>query len=939
MTITADSGRNIVENGLSCLPFAPEQEKQIISNLALQAESNLKEGNLYFVLSNRWYVAWQRYVGEDDDKYSISEHSIDSEAVDLGKRISRPGPIDNSDLILIVNDGEGDQRDLIRTLEEGRDYVLVPEEVWRKLFDWYKGGPPLPRKLISQGEINKNFVVEVYPLCLNLTYSNDNSQSIIRLSRKASVRELYEKVCALKGLEQHKACIWDYFNKKKCCKLDRLDLTMEEANLQMDQDILLEEQVNGYAPSGLSFDSTGNELALVPLEPTTSSVTIAGGPTLSNGSPSYGSNLFPGSALSSTLDDIDNGYESFGSVIKGERGGLAGLQNLGNTCFMNSALQCLVHTPPLVDYFLHDYSDEINEQNPLGMHGELALAFGELLRKMWSSGRTTIAPRLFKGKLARFAPQFSGYNQHDSQELLAFLLDGLHEDLNRVRQKPYIEMKDADGHPDEEYADECWNNHKARNDSIIVDFCQGQYKSTLVCPVCSKISIVFDPFMYLTLPLPSTITRSMTITVFYCDGSRLPMPYTVTVPKHGCCRDLSQALGSACCLRTDESLLLAEVYEHKIYRYLEIPLEPLSPIKDDEHIVAYRISRKQVGSKRVEIVHQCPEKSVHDNLKVSETKLLGTPLVTFLGEELQTAGDIRIAIRCMLSPLRRTYIPPSRVYAHKENGSASMVNDEMMITYDSHGETDSLLMDPNVEEISGRELSFQLFVTDERGFSSKQVEEDYLIKPGQCIKVMLDWTDREHELYDFSFLEDIPEVCKSGFTAKKTRQETVSLFSCLEAFLKEEPLGPDDMWYCPCCKEHRQATKKLDLWRLPEILVIHLKRFSYSRYLKNKLDTFVSFPIHNLDLSKYVKSKNGLAASHVYELYAISNHYGGLGGGHYTAYAKLIDENKWYHFDDSHVSPVSEDGIKTSAAYVLFYRRVRGVKMERGESSQGFDNA
>ena len=93
--------------------------------------------------------------------------------------------------------------------------------------------------------------------------------------------------------------------------------------------------------------------------------------------------------------------------------------------------------------------------------------------------------------------------------------------------------------------------------------------------------------------------------------------------------------------------------------------------------------------------------------------------------------------------------------------------------------------------------------------------------------------------------------------------------------------------YCPTCKEHRQATKKLDLWRLPEILVFHLKRFSYSRYLKNKLDTFVNFPVHDLDLSKYVKSKDSPPQSHLYELYAMSNHYGGLGGGHYSAYAKV----------------------------------------------------
>jgi ubiquitin carboxyl-terminal hydrolase 4/11/15 len=52
-------------------------------------------------------------------------------------------------------------------------------------------------------------------------------------------------------------------------------------------------------------------------------------------------------------------------------------------------------------------------------------------------------------QVGRFAPQFSGYQQHDSQELLTFLLDGLHEDLNRIKKKPYIELQDASGRPDE----------------------------------------------------------------------------------------------------------------------------------------------------------------------------------------------------------------------------------------------------------------------------------------------------------------------------------------------------------------------------------------------------------------------------------------------------------------------------------------------------------
>ena len=87
-------------------------------------------------------------------------------------------------------------------------------------------------------------------------------------------------------------------------------------------------------------------------------------------------------------------------------------------------------------------------------------------------GVSSISPIAFRAKLTKFAPQFQGYAQQDGQELLAFLLDGLHEDLNRILDKPYLEDKEAPGRSDAQMAAEAWASYRKRNDSVIVDHLQ-----------------------------------------------------------------------------------------------------------------------------------------------------------------------------------------------------------------------------------------------------------------------------------------------------------------------------------------------------------------------------------------------------------------------------------------------------------------------------------
>lgn len=128
------------------------------------------------------------------------------------------------------------------------------------------------------------------------------------------------------------------------------------------------------------------------------------------------------------------------------------------------------------------------------------------------------------------------------------------------------------------------------------------------------------------------------------------------------------------------------------------------------------------------------------------------------------------------------------------------------------------------------------------------------------------------------------------------RKQGISLDDCLAEFEKEEILSEQDTWYCPRCKEHRRASKKFDLWKTPDILAVHLKRFSSTGHRREKLDILVDFPIEGLDLTERVID-NGDGKKEIYDLIAIDDHWGGLGGGHYTAFARNFIDGEWYEYN------------------------------------------
>jgi hypothetical protein len=173
--------------------------------------------------------------------------------------------------------------------------------------------------------------------------------------------------------------------------------------------------------------------------------------------------------------------------------GVCGLNNLGNTCYMASALQCIMHVQQLVTYFVSDqYKFEVNTDNPLGYNGDIANAFAGLIKQIYSVERfSSVRPANLKKVLGKYNEQFGGFNQQDAQELLAFLMDGIHEDLNRVLKKqPTEKVEGTDFESDEAAATEALARHHKRHQSIIVDLFQGQYKSTVICSVCNSRFVV-----------------------------------------------------------------------------------------------------------------------------------------------------------------------------------------------------------------------------------------------------------------------------------------------------------------------------------------------------------------------------------------------------------------------------------------------------------------
>uniref|UniRef100_A0A8C7FRZ2 Ubiquitin carboxyl-terminal hydrolase n=1 Tax=Oncorhynchus kisutch TaxID=8019 RepID=A0A8C7FRZ2_ONCKI len=831
--------------------------------------------------------------------YNVGEHSL------------YPGPVDNSGLF-----SDHETQILKEHLIDELDYVLVPTEAWNKFVSWYgclEGQRPIVRKVVEHGMFVKHCKVEVYLLELNLC-ENDNMDNVVtrHFSKADTIDTIEKEMRSLFEIPTGKETrLWNKYMSNTYEQLNKPDSTVQDAGLFQGQvDYWLHPNIQIRSLTTRSSTATSRNFTTSPKLSSNSSTTISS--TVTNGDSSSNS-----------------GYNSYSSSYNYRESpsqpGLCGLSNLGNTCFMNSALQCLSNACPLTEYFLDDqYEAEINRENPLGMRGEIAEAYADLVKQMWLSRSSYVAPRTFKTQVGRFAPQFSGYQQQDSQELLAFLMDGLHEDLNRVKKKPYLALQDAGGRPDEIVAKEAWTNHRLRNDSIIVDIFHGLFKSTLVCPECAKISVTFDPFCYLTLPLPMKKDRTMEVFLVRIDPQSRPTQYRVVVPKLGSVTDLCSALSRLSGILA-ENMVVADVYNHRFHKIYRRD-DGLNQIMEKDDIFVYEVAEED--RERMNLPVYFRERHSKHTGGSTGTMLFGQPLLITVPRQNLAADMLyekvleRIGwVRCLSvgsgSPLSEGASCSSSNGSNHSGTSNRSNGNGVCEGKQQHGsECSSSSKDlengPKTKQCSStppKLFSFSMVNSYGTANISPLPCDGNFLKLNTHSTVAIDWdSDTKKLCYDDQEAEAY-EKHESMLQAQK-KKATVALRECMELFTTMETLGEHDPWYCPTCKKHQQATKKFDLWSLPRILVVHLKRFSYNRCWRDKLDTVVDFPVRDLNMSEFVCDPK--AGPYVYDLIAVSNHYGGMGGGHYTAYGKNKADGKWHYFDDSSVSAASEDQIVVS---------------------------
>ncbi len=665
------------------------------------------------------------------------------------------------------------------------------------------------------------------------------------------------------------------------------------------------------------------------------------------------------------------------SLPKNSKMGITGLVNIGNTCFMNSAIQCLSNCFQLTKYFLSNiYLNEINTENKLGSKGKIAHSYKKLLKQIWKGEEEYIYPNKFHDVFIQYERQFSGFGQHDSNEFLIFLLDKLHEDLNRISKKEYIEIiPQKDNEDDAQSALRYWKSHLKREDSIIVKLFHGQFKNRVICNECGNVSITYDPFMILSLPIPSGKCNLMIKYFGYNPGDF--HEFNVHINEKSIAFDIEKTIIEGLNKILEDKQLEKRKLNKNISKKRKINKKRVK----GENIIDNNIgNNNEEIMNGVELVLLTKDKKIYKVLNQTDNIFeyinKGYEIVSYekeINKDNENPNEIFIdniyfyLIRYTSEHLLwiYPYIYENNIFKYplpisiKSDNTIYNIYEKIYIylrelkLFHYFQKEELLNINDSFNNISYRNeksAGFLIYVDNNKikkfNMSICTKILNYFQKKPQKFRILEKFSP--HTKYsgikeklklfknkrlilniDLKYNIDINKLPKINKTNKNEMKYStdIDIYDCLNLFNNEEKIE-DNIYYCTKCKKHVIINKKMDIYKEPYYLIIHLKRFKNGDEMNNnyifnffnniKNNAFIDFPIQDLDLTKYILRNNNKKIQ--YNLIGIINHQGGPYYGHYTA--SCLNRNKWYKFNDEIVSYLKENKIVTDSAYVLFYQRV-----------------
>ncbi|XP_028842935.1 ubiquitin carboxyl-terminal hydrolase 31 isoform X2 [Denticeps clupeoides] len=655
--------------------------------------------------------------------------------------------------------------------------------------------------------------------------------------------------------------------------------------------------------------------------------------------------------------------------------GVSGLKNHGNTCFMNAVLQCLSNTDLFAEYLALEQfrGEETDEETPKsnGVHlarkapqdrGEVTQQLSGLVRALWTFEYTPQHSREFKNAVARNAMQYRGNAQHDAQEFLLWLLDRVHEDLNHVINpdsrpcfKPPLEEDDGalEG-----------PSLPLSAGSFVQELFQAQYRSSLTCPHCQKQSNTFDPFLCISLPIPLPHTRPLYVTVVYQGKYSHCMRIGVAVPLNSTVSRLREAVSRETKIPPDQ-FVLTEMYYDGFHRSFCDDDDDLDIIQESDSIFAFETPEtfrlENIRSKRGSLLANLNQNNLKYGTENSRTPSFMQGAVNPASPNKNTGSDkiiLLICNRACTGHQGRRFGLPFVLYMDR-TVTWDVLQKEIL-------EKMRHLLRPGVFvqvgpfslRVVGVVGITYLLPQEEQPLCHPTVERAYKsCGPGgpPHVKIVVEW-DKETKDYLFGHTEEeyIPDAESVYLHRDQHHQpQACTLAQCFQLYTKEEQLAPDDAWRCPHCKQLQQGRIKLSLWTLPDVLILHLKRFRQEGDRRVKMQNMVKFPLLGMDMAPHMVKRSqsswslpshwspwrrpyGLGRNpddYLYDLYAVCNHHGNMHGGHYTAYCKNSIDGQWYCFDDSEVQLIPDEDVCQQMAYILFYQRRTSIPSWSANSS------